>query len=136
MRRRIQQVAVLVLLAAYSACGGGDDGGNGNPAGPTPPGGGGPSGATITITSNGVSPANVTITTGQVVTVVNNDSRAHDFSSDPHPQHTDCPPINSVGPINPGETQDTGVFSAARTCGFHDHNDPLNTRLQGTITIR
>jgi plastocyanin len=134
MRRRIQQAAILVLMTAYPACGDGD--GNGSPTVPTPPSGGGPSGATITISSNSVNPAAVTITVGQVVTFVNNDSRAHDISSDPHPQHTDCPPIESLGVIGPGQTRETGVFSSARTCGFHDHNEPENSRLQGTITIR
>lgn len=138
-RRSVQVGLVLILGAAVTACGGNggsSGGGGGSPTAPTPPSGGGPSGATITITANGVSPASVTITTGQVVTVINNDSRSHDFTSDPHPSHTDCPPVNSVGVITPGQTKETGVFQTARTCGFHDHNDPTNPRWLGSITIR
>ena len=54
--------------------------------------------ATITISSAGVvSPSTVTIRQGGRVTFVNNDSRAHDMASDPHPTHEDCPPIDQVG---------------------------------------
>jgi hypothetical protein len=58
------------------------------------------------------------------------------FTSDPHPSHTNCPPINSVGVIAPSQTKETGVFSTARACGYHDHNDPDNPRWLGSITIR
>ncbi len=35
-----------------------------------------------------VSPSSVTIAAGGRVTMVNNHNRAHDMSSDPHPEHT------------------------------------------------
>jgi plastocyanin len=83
-----------------------------------------------------VSPAQVTITRGQSVTFVNNDSRAHDMASNPHPVHTDCPPMNAVGILSPGQTKLTDAFTTARSCGFHDHNNPENASLQGTIVIQ
>ena len=89
----------------------------------------GPSGATITIGANGaVSPSQVQIATGQSVTWINNDSRSHDMSSDPHPAHTDCPQMNAVSNISPGQTKLTNAFPSARTCGFHDHNSPTSRR--------
>ena len=91
---------------------------------------------TITITSSGVSPNSVTVSTGSTVTFVNNDSRVHDMSSDPHPSHTDCSEINQVGFLSSGQSRETGAFSTARTCGFHDHSQSTNTSLQGTITIQ
>jgi hypothetical protein len=69
------------------------------------------------------------------VTFVNNDSRAHDMNSDPHPEHTDCTEIN-VGDIQAGASRTTQNLTRARTCGFHDHNQPTVTALQGTITVQ
>ena len=123
------------LMAAAIACGGSDDGGN--PLSPTPPSGSpGPSGATITITNGAVSPSTVTIAAGQSVTFVNNDSRAHDMASDPHPVHSTCPQMNALGNIPAGATRSSNAFPSARTCGFHDHNDPENRSLQGTVVIQ
>jgi hypothetical protein len=69
------------------------------------------------------------------VTFVNNHSRPHDMSSDPHPEHTDCPPLDQVGFLTPGQSRTSGNFNTVRTCGFHDHNEPSTTGLQGRITI-
>ncbi len=91
---------------------------------------------TITITASGVSPKNVLVAVGDRVRFINNDSRSHDMGSDPHPDHSDCPEINQVGFLMPGQTRETGNFVVARTCGFHDHDIPGATSLQGSITIR
>ena len=91
---------------------------------------------TITITSGGVTPKNIVISRGSRVTFVNNDSRAHDMESDPHPEHTDCPEINSVGVLNAGQNRQTGNLNTARTCGFHDHIDFGNNNLKGSILIQ
>jgi plastocyanin len=116
----------LVVLAA---CGGG----NATPAGPST----GTSAATITITSSGVSPTQVTVSQGSRVMFVNNDTRSHDMESDPHPEHTDCPEIN-VGLLQPGQSRETLNLVTARTCGFHDHNDPPpgGARWTGRITVQ
>ncbi len=54
--------------------------------------------ATITIGTDGrVSPASVTIASGGRVTFINNHNQAHDMSSDPHPEHTDCPEMTRSG---------------------------------------
>jgi plastocyanin len=130
-------VAAAFMLAGLMACGDGDDGGGSG--GPTTPSGGapGPSGATITIGTNGaVSPASVTITTGQSVTVVNNHSAAHQIASDPHPAHTNCPSINALGSIPPNTTRLTNAFTGTGTCTFHDHNEPTNAALMGTVRIQ
>ena len=133
--RNISRTALAVgAVVLLGACGGGSD----SPTSPSGGGGGtGASGATITIGSNGaVSPAQVSINVGQSVTFVNNDTRLHDMTSNPHPSHTDCPPMNAVGNLSPGQTKITNAFTTARSCGFHDHNLPQDSGLQGTITIR
>jgi plastocyanin len=93
-------------------------------------------GTTVTITANGVSPKNLQITPGARVTFVNSSAREHEMTSDPHPEHTDCPAINQVGVIVPGQSKETGNLNAVRSCGYHDHANPQNTSLQGQITIQ
>lgn len=132
--------AAAVMAASLAACGGG---GGSTPTTPTPsPGAGGGGGpvtntATVTIGSDGrVTPTTVTITAGGRVTFVNNHNQAHDMNSDPHPEHTDCPEIDQVGFLTPGQSRATGNLNVVRTCGFHDHNQPTNTGLLGRIVIQ
>jgi plastocyanin len=128
--------AIAATMATALACGGG---GPTNPSG-NPGGGGGspgPSGATITINANGVvTPASVTINSGESVTFVNNHTSAHQMDSDPHPAHTDCPAINAVDRIEPSQSKLTNALTTSRTCGFHDHLNDSNPSLRGTIVIR
>lgn len=91
---------------------------------------------TITLTSSGANPRNIDVPVGSRVRFINNDSRAHNMSSDPHPEHTDCPEINQVGFLSAGQSRETGNLVQARTCGFHDHDNPSNASLTGRITIR
>jgi plastocyanin len=122
-------------IALGSACGGND-------AAPSPTtgggggGGGSTTGTTITITATGVSPKALTVPRGTQVTFTNNNTVSHEMNSDPHPNHTDCPEINSVGFLSPGQSKMTGNLNTARTCGYHDHNRNADTSLQGTITIQ
>jgi len=136
--RLVSGLAVAATaLVALAACGGG-----GSPTSPSGGGAGvgtgspGASGATITIANGRVTPSTVTIAVGQSVTFINNDGRVHNVSSDPHPNHTDCPSINGVGTISNGQTKLTNSLPTARSCGFHDHDDPDNNQLKGTIVIQ
>jgi plastocyanin len=92
--------------------------------------------ATFTITAEGVSPKSVSIALGDRVVFVNSDVKTHSIGSDPHPDHTDCPNINQVGFLRPGDRRETGNFVTARVCGFHDHDAPNDQTLYGSITIR
>ena len=92
--------------------------------------------ATVTITAGVAAPRAITVARGSQITFVNNDSRSHLMFSDPHPEHTDCPELNSVGALNPGQTRQTSNLNATGSCGFHDHNDATNRNLRGTITIQ
>ena len=119
----------LCVGLLLSACGGG-----GSPSSPSPDG----SSTTITITSAGVSVTQVTVSPGSRVTFVNNDVRSHNMTSDPHPEHNDCPELNAVGLLAAGQRRESGNLNAVRTCGFHDHDDPApgGARFTGRITIR
>ena len=91
---------------------------------------------TFTYTSAGVAPKELTVSPGTRVLFANNDSRRHDVSSDPHPDHSDCTELNSVGVLNAGQSRETGNLVAVRTCGFHDHDNPDNANLKGRIVVR
>ena len=137
MTYRTQLAARAVLaggIAAFFAACGGSSPGTGPSTGGTCTAGS--TSTTITISNNSVCPQNITVPRGTQVTFVNNDSRTHEMTSDPHPEHTDCPEINQVGFISPGQTKLTGNLNTRRTCGFHDHDQPTSASLQGSIVIK
>jgi len=108
----------------------------GSPAAPPAPTPIPPDEPTITITAAGVSPHSVVVSPGGRVLFVNNDSASHNVSSDPHPERDQCPAINQVGYLQPGDSRETGNFVTAGTCGFHDFDMAFVAALQGTITVQ
>ena len=117
-------MAVATVISMTSACS--ED---------TPVSPGGSSSNVITISATGASPRTVQIRLGERVAFTNNDSVNHDMSSDQHPTHLQCPAINQVGFLAPGQTRETGNFVREETCLFHDHINPSNTSLNGSIII-
>ena len=61
----------------------------------------------IVIGAEGLFPAEVRIKRFDQVTFTNNDTQPHSIVSDPVNVHTDCPPVNRVGLLNPGDSQTT-----------------------------
>ena len=118
--RRSSFVACCVLLAR---CGG-------SPSAPSD------AAATITLTATGLVPTEVRIPVGGRVLFVNNDARPHAMSSDPLTVHTDCPAINDVGTLAPGQSRSTGALTVARTCGFHDHTNEFDSTWKGRIIVQ
>ena len=118
--RRLALVACCVLLAR---CGG-------SPSAPSD------TAATITLTATGLVPTEVRIPVGGRVLFVNNDARPHAMSSDPLTVHTDCPAINDVGTLAPGQSRSTGALTVARTCGFHDHTNEFDSTWKGRIIVQ
>jgi plastocyanin len=128
MKRSIRSVLCSTTLLAV-ACGGS------SPSAPVPATPQPAASLTVTITAAGVSPRSVQVPMGGRVTFVNSDTRTHQFMSDPNPLHNDCPSINEVATIAPGQTRQTGTFDVRRTCGYHDHMNPTETALQGALMI-
>jgi hypothetical protein len=116
MRRRF-----LLLLPLIACCGS-------NPTAPGEPA------ATITIGTAGISPKEVRLSGWGYVRFVNNDTRPHTMLSDPVDLHTQCPALNRVGLLQPGESRDSGTLTARGACGFHDHDDRSDA-LRGTIVV-
>ena len=121
----------LILCAALVAatCGGK----SGNPGSPSPV----DNPNQMTISPSGVlTPSELVVSPGSRVLFINNHSQRHHMSSDPHPDHGDCPPLDQVGVLSQGQRRETGNLVAVRTCGLHDHDDPLNPALLGRIIVR
>src|SRR5947207_2203975 len=113
-------------------------GSGGSNSSPSSPSSGGPNSFTMTLTATGTNPKQLTVSPGTRVLFTNNDSQSHMMNSDPHPEHTDCPEINNVGFLTPGQSRETGNLNTIRTCGFHDHDDPPpgGNKWTGKITLR
>ena len=120
--------AVPFIVLLLGACGGGDT----PPT--TPPSSNNP--YRITLTTAGASPKELVVPPGTRVLFVNNDTRRRNMTSDPHPEHDDCPELNAVGSLNSGQNKETQNLNTVRTCGFHDHDDPDNNSVKGRIVIR
>jgi plastocyanin len=124
------RAALWVLAVASLSCGG-SDGSSNPPTNPTT------NPYTVTISGSGiVGPKELTVPPGSRVLFVNSHSRRHDMTSDPHPDHLDCPELNQVGVLNAGQSRESGNLVTVRTCGFHDHDDPNNVNLRGSIIVR
>jgi plastocyanin len=127
-RQRAIAVRSLAALAALNtACGG-------STAPSTPTATDNPN--QMVISAAGVlTPSEITVTAGSRVLFINNHAQPHQIASDPHPDHTDCPEINQVGVLAPGQRRETGNLVTVRTCGLHDHLNPDNASLHGRIII-
>lgn len=133
-------IRFLIVSSIVSACTGGS---STSPTAPTPPVAApspspspAPGAPTITITANGMTPLEITIGVGQKVTFVNSDLRSHDIVGGVDPAHPDCPEILVAGFLTPGQSRDTGIFTSARTCEYHDHTALSVPAFQGRIIIR
>jgi len=85
----------------------------------------------VTLTSSGFSPASLTVKTGTKVTWKNTSGEAATVNSDPHPTHTDYPPLN-LGSFQNGGTLSL-IFDKAGTYGYHNHFNPSE---RGTIIVK
>lgn len=124
MRRFVRHApawAGILLFVTIASCGS-------NPSAPGEPQ------ATITIGPNGITPKEVRIKAWNYVRFVNNDTRAHTMVSDPVDVHTDCPPMNRIGTLQPGQSRDTGTLHLPGTCSFHDHDNQVEA-FRGRIVI-
>lgn len=138
---QIVMFVLAIVLCAFAlwaiACGGGGSY-SGTPSTPSPspsPGGGSNIGATVTLTSNGVSDASPRINSGDRVRFTNSDTRVHQILSTPHGAHNDCPGLNSIGTLSPGATGTSEPLSGSRGCGFHDHMNPDDQKFRGQVLV-
>lgn len=91
-----------------------------------------PTSVTVSYTSSGFSPNNLTIATGTTVTFINNSNGSMWVASDPHPAHTDFSAFDARKGYAKGQSY-SFTFSKAGTYGFHNHLRDDDT---GTITVQ
>jgi plastocyanin len=120
---RIGRLSLFLILPLSASCGS-------SPSAPSEPE------ATITIGSAGVSPTEVRIDAWSQVRFINNDTQPHSMVSDPVDVHNQCPPINMVGVLQPGESRNTGTLNLSGTCGFHDHLNKTSAAWRGRIVVK
>lgn len=77
------------------------------------------------------SPATLTVSKGDEVTITNASDCSLQFDSDPHPVHTDDPELN-VEAISAGSSKSFMVDTTG-THGYHNHQDSSQT---GTIVVK
>jgi plastocyanin len=133
VRTVVRGAGAALTVAAALSCGGGSSAPPTSSSSVCTPS---TSPTTFVIMNNTVCPQSITVARGTQVTFSNQDSIIHDMNSDPHPEHTDCPEINQVGFLNPGQSRLSGNLNVARRCGFHDHSRPENASTKGTIVIQ
>ena len=122
---------IRVLLAISLLVGIGCDGDTPLIPSPTTPA----SEPVVTITSAGVTPNSITVSQGDRVLFVNNDTVAHEMSSDSHPTHGLWPAMNQVGFLLPGESRETGNLNDVETITYHDHLNAQNLALFGSLVV-
>ena len=137
-------IALSVLVLWAIGCGGGggsSSGGGGNAGGGNPNpvgssgGGSGGVGATINLSANGLDNTQPSVGLGERLRVTNNDTRTHQFMTTPHNVHTDCPALNAIGSLAPGQSGTSDPLTSARGCGFHDHMNPDDPKFRGQVLV-
>ena len=83
-------------------------------------------------TAGGFSPAVLTIANNTTVTFVDDSTDPLWVASNPHPQHTDYPELNSDGSLSQGETF-VLKFTRLGSWGYHNHLSPSKG---GTIVVQ
>src|SRR3954454_13130216 len=132
--RRLSGALMAAVMAMAAACGGSSSSsGSTSPSGACTPSS---SPNTLVIQNNTICPSTLTVSRGTQITILNSDSRVHDMNSDPHPEHTECPELNQIGFLTPGQSRQSGNLNIARRCGLHDHSAPDIAALKASITIQ
>lgn len=85
----------------------------------------------VTLTQNGFSPSTITVKAGTKVMWTNKSGEAATVNSDPHPVHTDYPPLN-LGSFSDGGTLSL-TFDKPGRYGYHNH---LNPGERGTVIVQ
>jgi plastocyanin len=87
--------------------------------------------ASITMTTDGFSPASLSIQKGTTVTWTNTGNTPRRIAADPHPEHTSLQGLDSKDPIGPEATY-SYTFDTPGAYQYHDHFSPTTS---GTIVV-
>jgi hypothetical protein len=95
----------------------------------------GPPAASVTVSAQGVAPMEVQVAVGSYITFINADTRPHEIYSGVDHARPDCPEIDVIGVIAPGQSRPTRAFESARTCTFHDFENLGNPAFEGRVIV-
>lgn len=87
--------------------------------------------AYISITDQGFVPAEIQIERGTSVIWRNETTMPHQVASNPYPERSELPSLNSQGHIQP-QAEYTYAFAENGTFGYHDY---LNPSMSGRVTV-
>lgn len=87
---------------------------------------------TLSYSGNTFSPQSLTIKKGDTVRFVNNSDEDMMIVSNPHPEHTDLPSLNSEKSLAPGGVY-VYTFKNEGTWKYHNHSNPSVT---GTVIVK
>jgi len=87
---------------------------------------------TVMILPTGMSPDEVIVAVGDRVGFMNHDTVPRQVAGGTDPAKPECPEIDVVGRIMPGEIRSTAPLPTARTCEYHVQS----TAFKGRIVIR
>ena len=87
---------------------------------------------TVMILPTGMSPDEVIVSVVDRVGFMNHDTIARQVAGGSDPAKPECPEIDEVGRIMPGEIRATAPLPTARTCEYHVQS----TAFKGRIVIR
>lgn len=88
--------------------------------------------AIIRITPTGFVPQQLNVEPGTTVTWVNEDSKVHYIESNPYPEATEHPGLNSQQAINTGSTYSYTVSEP----GEYNYHDRLNPQVNGRVVAQ
>lgn len=91
-----------------------------------------PKEAVIEITKDGFAPELLSVEPGTVITWVNKDTEPHYIASNPYPDRTDNPDLDSGEPLGPGATY---TFTAGQIDNTYGYHDDYNPELNGKIVV-
>jgi plastocyanin len=91
---------------------------------------------TITVSATGFSPQEVTVPVGTAVTFVNADRVGRDVSSGLDHNASECPEVDAIGFLVPGQSRSTFAFEQPKTCRLHEHANVGVPAYQGRIVVR
>jgi hypothetical protein len=87
------------------------------------------------ISAAGVSPDILHLDAPVTVTITNNDGAAHRLEPAPELGYGDCPEVNELGTLQPGQSGKVTITRALVICVFHDSAAPANQAFQGFIVV-
>jgi plastocyanin len=90
---------------------------------------------TVSITAAGVAPQVSHLNRGTPVRFVNNDSVNHRLGPAPELRYDNCPELDGLPNLEPGQSASVTIDRNGTVCAFHDDAQPATRALQGVLVV-